>query len=206
MKFNDREIAVKGTGQVDLEGVFQYLRPQSNDWANWYSQPVYKERKFKLVSNLLFYYRLDDAEPIGVLVLENFTVQHEKPFHGVSFPFSIEFADELQRKHIFACKCQADADKWVSKLKSASYEYWRTELSILQKKISMRTGRDPMMLYSRNQCEVEPLAWSKHKTVGQNKSSFRCHIEESTSGSHNNVTINNIEPKATEQVANLIEF
>lgn len=187
MKFNDREIIVKGCGPADLEGILHHLRPQSNDWANWYSPPAYKERKFKLVANLLFYYRLGDSIPLGVLVLENFTVQHERPFDGVAFPFSIEFADELQRKHIFSCRCQDEANMWVNTLKSASYEHWRTELIILQKKINMRTGKDSASSCIKNQCDAERLEWSERKTVGRQKSSFQCHLETTTPNNvHNN--------------------
>lgn len=205
MKFNDREIAVKGLGAGECEGVLCYLRPQMNDWANWYSQPTYKERKFKLVANLLFYYRIDEVEPLGVFVLENFTVQPEKPFHGVAFPFSIEFADELQRKHIFSCRCQKDVEIWVQKLKSSSYEYWRTELSILQKKITMRTGQDPLVAYSgyaKNQSDAEMLDWSKPKTVGPNKSSFRCHIVEP----EKDISQHSVTSNGTIETADLIQF
>lgn len=182
MKFNDKEIAGKGNEEPEIEGVLQYLRPQSNDWSTWYSAPSFKERKFRLRHNLLFYYRAgelaDSSVPLGLLVLENATVRHERPVSGVFFAFSVEFGDE-QRKYIFACKCQEEANNWVHKLKSASYEYLRSQLVILQKKISMRTGLEPDNAFSGKQGAAERLEWTRERKVVPGKSSFRCHLASS---------------------------
>lgn len=178
MKFNDREIIMKANEPADIEGVLHYLRPQNNEWSNWYSAPSFKERKFKLVANMLFYYRIGEQEPLGVIILENAEVKSERPSNGVVFPFSIEFSDEQQHKYIFSCRCQEEVNNWVLKLKTASYEYWRTQLIILQKKISMRTGKEPATIYTGNQAAAERLSWVK-KQVGAGKSTFQCHLNDS---------------------------
>lgn len=178
MKFNDKEITVKGNEVPDIEGILHYLRPQNNDWSTWYSAPSFKERKFKLIANLLFYYRLGENEPLGVIVLENVNVKHERPLNGVFFPFSLEFTDEQQHKYIFSCRCQEEANSWVFKLKSASYEYWRTQLVILQKKINMRTGKDLITICAGNQARAENLLWCKDSKIVAFKSSFQCHVSE----------------------------
>lgn len=155
MRCNDKELAKISERKGDLEGILHHMKPQSKDWSDWYQQPSFKERTFKLMSNLLFYYRINETEPLGVLVLENAHIAYERPHRGIPFAFSITFkvSDKLrdnEAKHIFSCRCDADVNKWVSALKMASYEYWRSQYTILKTKISMRTGKDPVLDYMRS--------------------------------------------------------
>ncbi|KAJ8976971.1 hypothetical protein NQ317_018061 [Molorchus minor] len=76
MKYNDREIAKIGENKADLEGVLFHMKRQGNDWSDWYQRPSFKERYFKLISNLLFYYRVSEQEPLGILVIENAQVAY----------------------------------------------------------------------------------------------------------------------------------
>lgn len=138
MKIDDKILAVYANHKAEMEGVLHYMHPQNSQKLHTAS---FKKRRFKLMKNLLFYFRTDyETEPLGLLVLENVTVHHEKPFSGAIFPFSIEFCDEPHKKHYFSCRNVAEACRWVEKLNESSYEYWRTQLLILQQKISVRTG------------------------------------------------------------------
>ena len=160
MRFNDKELMSVGESKVDLEGILHHMKPQGNDWSDWYQQPSFKERHFKLFNNLLFYYRVNTTEqeqqqPLGVLVLENAQVAYERPHKGIPFAFSITFKvndkfKDNESKHIFSCRCDADVNKWVSTLKVHSYEYWRCQYVILKTKISMKTGQDPVLDYMRS--------------------------------------------------------
>ncbi|KAK4871800.1 hypothetical protein RN001_015924 [Aquatica leii] len=186
MRFNDRELARLGEGRADLEGILHHMKPQENDWSDWYQQPSFKERTFRLVSNLLFYYRVNEPEPLGVIVLENAQIAYERPYKGIPFAFSIVFKvtekyKDTERKHIFSCRCQEDVNKWVSSLKTASYEHWRSQFIILKTKISMRTGKDPVLDYIRN----------KHKTYESNVSEKRICAKKSTFHSHIDMKIDN---------------
>ncbi|XP_019880343.1 pleckstrin homology domain-containing family J member 1-like [Aethina tumida] len=160
MRFNDRELAKLSEGKCDLEGVLTHRKPQGKDW---YQQQPFKERVFKLISNLLFYYRVNEQEPLGVLVLENAQIAYESPHTGMNFAFSIQFkvnkSVDNDAKHIFSCRCQDDVNKWVSALKMASYEYWRSQLLILKTKLSMKTGKDPIL----NIMENKQLTTQSHK-------------------------------------------
>lgn len=191
MKFNDREVIIQGDEKPDMEGILHYKRTNTSDWSSWYSGPSLKERKFKLIHNLLFYYRNGDREPLGVFILENMKVKKEK-HSGMFFAFSIEFVDEEQ-KYFFSCRTQEETDNWVEKLKEASYEYWRTQLIILQKKISMRTGKEPVLSYSGNQGITEYLHWS-NKRIGKTKSTFHSHIDDSVGTSSSFYRSNEITP------------
>lgn len=181
MRFNDRELIKIGEGKAEVEGILHHLKPQGNEWSDWYPQPSFKERTFKLISNLLFYYRVNETEPLGILVLENFQVSYEKPSRGTPFAFSITFkvndkVRDSEGKHIFCCRCETDVIKWVNALKKASYEHWRSQYIILKTKISMRTGQDPILNYVRNN-EENKKAESSVKTIGAKHSTFYTHIE-----------------------------
>ncbi|KAF7287764.1 pleckstrin homology domain-containing family J member 1-like isoform X2 [Rhynchophorus ferrugineus] len=91
MRYNDKELVKISESKSELEGILHHMKPQGNEWSDWYQQPCFKERYFKLISNLLYYYRTNETEPLGVLVLENAQIAYERPHHGIPFAFSITF-------------------------------------------------------------------------------------------------------------------
>lgn len=142
MRFNEKEMAAVAAGVADKEGRLNH--------RNLSFTEVFKERWFKLKGNLLFYFRLNkhggltlQDEPVGVFVIECCKVQHE-PSVDYAFAFSIAFADDAERKHLFTCTTQKHCDEWVSCLQQASYEYQRGRLLYMQQKILELTGRDPL--------------------------------------------------------------
>lgn len=182
MRFNDKEmIQFSNENTPKLEGVLQHMKPSGKEWSDWYQQPTFKERYFKLFSNLLFYYKLNDPEPMAVLVLENARIAYE--LKGIPFAFSITFrvnskVRDNDLKHIFSCRCETDVNKWVSSLKAASYEYWRTQYHILRAKISMKIGDDPVLDYMKNNSrETEKSNGKSDNVVTQKKATFHSHIE-----------------------------
>lgn len=202
MKYNDRELATFSENKCDLQGLLHHMKPQEKDWSDWYQRAAFKERYFKLIYNLLYYYRVGEVEPIGILVLENAQVAYERPHKGIPFAFSITFKvndrfRDDEAKHVFSCRCEKDVNMWVSALKAASYEYWRSQYVILKTKISMKTGKDPVLEYMKNKnCYVatEP---GKVKIKKQTKSTFYSHVESSymqsytTNGTSDVKTMNN---------------
>lgn len=188
MRYNDKELMKIGESKPDLEGVLHHMKPQGNDWSDWYQRPSFKERKFKLISNLLFYYRISEQEPLGVLVIENAQVAYERPHKGIPFAFSITFKvndrfRDDEAKHIFSCRCDSDVSKWVAALKMASYEFWRSQYVILKTKISMKTGKDPVLEYmkSKNCTSVSEKCTGNKKTkTKETKSTFYSHVESTT--------------------------
>nr|CAD7448772.1 unnamed protein product [Timema bartmani] len=148
----------------------------------------YKERLFKLRCNLLFYFRIseigqiDDKQPAGVIILENFNLQYEV-CTGVPFAFSITFGDEPERKHLFSGRSETYIYEWVNALRRSSYEHWRSQLILLQSKISSKTGKDPLLMCPHNQGQVRdiepaasPVFGRKMKPVGKKASTFQSHV------------------------------
>lgn len=210
MRFNDRELIKVGEGTAEIEGVLHHLKPQGNEWSDWYPQPTFKERTFKLISNLLFYYRVNETEPLGIFVLENYHVAYERPSRGTPFAFSITFKinDKLrdnEGKHIFCCRCEKDVHKWVNALKRSSYEHWRSQYIILKTKISMRTGQDPILNYVRKK-EENKKTESTVKTIGAKHSTFYSHIETSNTFYESKTVSKHVVQSNNVTVANLIEY
>ena len=160
---------------------------------------AFKERWFKLKCNLLFYFsindlgRIDRRQPTGVIILENCSINIDTTSES-AFAFSISFRDEHDKRHILSGPSEEKVEEWVNALKQASYEYWRSKLITLQQKLLKKTGKDPLLLYPRNQGVVRDEAW-------ESKPSFRSHVRSFTSSVSTSSTINSL----TRDV-NLIDF
>lgn len=212
MKYNDRELAKIVENKTDLEGVMHHMKPPEKDWSEWYQRPSFKERYFKLLNNSLFYYRIGEDEPLGVLIIENAQVAYERPHRGIPFAFSLTFKvnnrfRDDEAKHIFSCRCEKDVNNWVAALKTASYEYWRSQYVILKTKISMRTGKDPVLEYMQSKdCAATTTVTVKRtetkKKIKETKSTFYSHIE--TSYSERTCTSNTSQSESTVPIDNLI--
>ncbi|XP_077296052.1 uncharacterized protein LOC143918176 [Arctopsyche grandis] len=182
MKYNERQLARMSEERAVVEGRLNYKKVNVN---NQYQQSVYKERWFKLIDNLLFYFRINDVGVIsekqaaGVFILENASIFPETG-QEIPFAFSILFKDEPEKKHVFSCMSENLVTTWISKLQSASYEYLRSQLFSLQSKIYLRTGKDPLLMVPRN---AGSMAWKPNepkniKTKLASKSSFVSHIND----------------------------
>ncbi|KAK6624857.1 hypothetical protein RUM44_011721 [Polyplax serrata] len=151
MKFNNKELADLSFGAATIEGRLHYKKLHGG-----YSHSGFKEKWFKLRANILFYFNLSesgqicDKKPVGAFILENVIVQYEMNSEA-PFSFSFCFNDELEKKHLFSGRTQENINRWVEALKQASYEYWRSQLLLLQEKLSLITGQDPLLMYPRNQ-------------------------------------------------------
>uniref|UniRef100_A0A8B9WBL3 Pleckstrin homology domain-containing family J member 1 n=1 Tax=Bos mutus grunniens TaxID=30521 RepID=A0A8B9WBL3_BOSMU len=103
---------------------------------------VVKRRLVKLVVNFLFYFRTDEAEPIGALLLEHCRVIHEEPNS-----FSISFLEDPERKYHFECCSEEQCQQWMAALRQASYEFMRRSLIFYRNEIQKMTGKDPLEQY-----------------------------------------------------------
>uniref|UniRef100_G3WDJ9 Pleckstrin homology domain-containing family J member 1 n=1 Tax=Sarcophilus harrisii TaxID=9305 RepID=G3WDJ9_SARHA len=98
--------------------------------------PVVKRRLVKLVVNFLFYFRTDEAEPIGALLLEHCRITKEEPSG-----FSISFIEEPDRKYYFECSSEEQCQEWIDALRRASYEFMRRSLIFYRNEIRKMTGK-----------------------------------------------------------------
>lgn len=170
MKFNEKELADAANGPADLEGRLNHKRAHKS---------VFKEKWFKLRCNLLFYFNInelghiDRRQPAGLIVLENCNVNLDTSSDG-AFAFSVAFRDEHDKRHIFSGRSESQVEQWVTTLRQASYEYWRSRLIMLQERLCKKTGKDPLLMYPRNQGTVRDEAW-------ESASTFRSHVRSFTS-------------------------
>ncbi|XP_062888192.1 pleckstrin homology domain-containing family J member 1 isoform X1 [Mobula hypostoma] len=103
---------------------------------------VAKCRLVKLVVNFLFYFRIDEEEPVGALLLEQCRIQKED-----DTGFSLVFVDEPERKYSFTCETKDECEEWIEALTKASYEYMRQSLIFYRNEIQKITGKDPLEQY-----------------------------------------------------------
>ncbi|XP_072450209.1 pleckstrin homology domain-containing family J member 1 isoform X3 [Chiloscyllium punctatum] len=97
-----------------------------------------KCRLVKLVVNFLFYFRIDEEEPVGALLLEQCRIQKEE-----DTGFSLVFVDEPERKYSFVCDSKDECEEWIEALTKASYEYMRNSLIFYRHEIEKITGKLP---------------------------------------------------------------
>ncbi|XP_022172950.1 pleckstrin homology domain-containing family J member 1-like isoform X2 [Myzus persicae] len=148
MRFNNKEMIHVSHSNPALEGRMSYAK-----MSNGYASKGFKERWFRLKYNLLFYFKIngfgqvDLHQPAGVFVLENSIVRLENNMPGTLFSFSLSFKDEPDKKYIISSQSEDHVHQWIKCIQSSTYEYMRTRMTSIQKKIVELTGRDPLLMY-----------------------------------------------------------
>ncbi|KAF7998185.1 hypothetical protein HCN44_009583 [Aphidius gifuensis] len=176
MKFNEKELIDASKAAPQLEGRLNYKQAHKS---------VFKERWFKLMGNLLFYFNINEfgnveqRQPAGIIILENCKINDDVINDG-AFAFSIVFSNDHEKRHILTGRSECQVEQWIGALRQSSYEYWRTKLIMLQERLSIKTGNDPLLMIPRNHGVVRDEAWSHHVS---HSSSFRSHIRSFTNTS-----------------------
>jgi len=141
-------VALVGSRPADWEGRLTYRPPKGG--GTFAKQQGYKERYFKLVGNLLFCLRIntqgkgDESDPVGVLLMENFTVNPDPMQELQSFTVTFR-AEEEEKKHNFVTDSARSVSQWVEALRESSYTQRREKLILLQIKLRNKTGIDPLL-------------------------------------------------------------
>ncbi|XP_071536748.1 pleckstrin homology domain-containing family J member 1-like isoform X2 [Panulirus ornatus] len=115
MRFNTDDLAEYAVQAGDHEGRLTHKPPPRTLYDT-----ACKERWFKLKSNFLFYYRLNE-------------------FGGVD-----KNEDDPYRKHLFFAQSEPSVHVWINKIINASYEHKRAQLIMLRVQIRRKTGKDPL--------------------------------------------------------------
>lgn len=145
----------------------------------------FKERWFKLKYNFLFYHNINEAgqiessHPSGVIILENYYVKNDQVNEGC-FAFGVIFQNQPHKWHTLSGRSEASIKKWITAIRQASYEFWRSKLIYLQKVLSEKTGKDPLLMYPRNEGTVRDITC-------QQESNFKSHLNPFTLNSSSNV-------------------
>lgn len=150
MKWNEGEMtALLATKPPDWEGRLTYKPPKSS--STFSRETGYKERYFKLVGNLMFCLRVtpegqgDPAEPVLVLLMENFTVAADQMAELHSFTVTFRGEENHEKRHCFVTDSARSVTQWVEVLKDSSYQQRRERLILLQIKLRNRTGLNPLL-------------------------------------------------------------
>ncbi|XP_060702058.1 pleckstrin homology domain-containing family J member 1 isoform X1 [Hemiscyllium ocellatum] len=134
MRYNEKELLCLSKQPAEKAAELTMKGPKRNDAA--------KCRLVKLVVNFLFYFRIDEEEPVGALLLEQCRIQKEE-----DTGFSLVFVDEPERKYSFVCDNKDECEEWIEALTKASYEYMRNSLIFYRHEIEKITGKDPLEQY-----------------------------------------------------------
>ncbi|XP_014239719.1 pleckstrin homology domain-containing family J member 1-like [Cimex lectularius] len=143
MRFNEHQLHLISQEKPDYEDRLSYIQLNSNSPKN------FKERWFRLKSNMLFYFKFTvsgqiECKAAGVIILEGSKLEYEE--HGSApFAFSLVFAGDYERRYIFSAKSEEAVEKWIHNLRLATYEYKRNHLLALRKSIALkRCGAPPL--------------------------------------------------------------
>ncbi|XP_007896898.1 pleckstrin homology domain-containing family J member 1 [Callorhinchus milii] len=134
MRYNEKELAFLSKLPAEKAAQLHMRGPKRGD--------AVKHRLVKLVVNFLFYFRIDEEEPAGALLLEQCKIQREE-----EASFSLVFVDEPERKFLFWCESKEQCEEWIEALTKASYENMRKSLISYRHKIKEITGKDPLEQY-----------------------------------------------------------
>lgn len=131
MKLNEKNVASFATcsSPIDKEG---YLEKRGD-----YSKS-YQRRWFVLKGNLLFYFeKKQDKEPLGLIVLESCSVQVSSQ---AKYAFEISFDGDGSRVYILTADNDEDMQSWIKVISHASYEYMRSIVDELQRRVNILTS------------------------------------------------------------------
>ncbi|XP_013407367.1 pleckstrin homology domain-containing family J member 1 [Lingula anatina] len=165
MRFNEKELRyVSRKISADREGRLAHKPPRENG---------YKERWFKLMNNLLFYYRTDhgvmsETEACGILVLEKCRTQIEVDGNSL-FVFSIVFEDDRDKKHMFSGQNENQIREWMDAINRASFDHLRSKIQVLRSQIAQRRGKGPALALSEQQVRPSMQETKEHHRIRQDK-------------------------------------
>uniref|UniRef100_G1QNR1 Sesquipedalian n=1 Tax=Nomascus leucogenys TaxID=61853 RepID=G1QNR1_NOMLE len=108
MRYNEKELQALSRQPAEMAAELGMRGPKKGS--------VLKRRLVKLVVNFLFYFRTDEAEPVGALLLERCRVIWEEP--GT---FSISFIEDPERKYHFECSSEEQCQEWMEALRRARW-------------------------------------------------------------------------------------
>lgn len=131
MKLNEKNVASFAvcSSPIDKEG---YLLKKGDVGKS------FQRRWFVLKGNLLFYFeKKQDKEPLGVIVLEACSVQASAQ---TKYGFEISFDGQGTRTYVMLADNDEDMQSWLKAISHASYEYLRSIVDELQRRVNVLTS------------------------------------------------------------------
>ena len=130
MKLNEKNVASFATcsSPIDKEG---YLGKKGE------FNKGFQRRWCVLKGNLLFYFeKKQDKEPLGLVVLEACSVQASSQ---AKYAFEISFDGPATRLYLMVADNNEDMESWMKAISHASYEYMRSIVDELQRRVTVLT-------------------------------------------------------------------
>lgn len=133
MKLNDRHLSYYARHHLDS--------PDKDGWLYKKGElnTSYQKRWCVLKNNLFFYFEKklsskSDQEAIGVIILENSSVQLAE-CKDSQFTFSIHFPGDGTRIYKFTAENEQYCNEWIRALTVCTYRYWHVLSEDLEKKL-----------------------------------------------------------------------
>ncbi|CAH1242819.1 pleckstrin homology domain-containing family J member 1-like isoform X2 [Branchiostoma lanceolatum] len=145
MRYSEKELLSLALQSPDREG--KILHRMSGTKGRLVEG--YKDRLIRLKANFLFLFKTNEQgqilEPVGAVLLERCKLQPE-PKADKANVFSIALQDDPECKYYFACRSFDECTDWLTALRNASYENMRSNILLLQGKLSRQTGQPGLQL------------------------------------------------------------
>ena len=137
MKINEKSLASYATSResIDKEGILNKKGEVNHG---------YKRRWFVLKGNMLFYYeKQGDKQPLGVIVLENCSVEVNDTDR---FSFCVRYQSfnpgGTSRTYILCADNEVEMERWIKCITSASYNYTAMVVKEFEKILSRLESTD----------------------------------------------------------------
>ncbi|XP_024083803.1 type I inositol 3,4-bisphosphate 4-phosphatase isoform X2 [Cimex lectularius] len=143
MRFNKQELmtlATQPSQEFDKEGVLIIKERQEGFFRR---TDISQERWCRLRGNLLFYFKnhYQWSEPVGVIVLEQFTIKIDpaglEPYYG----FTIVFEGGMEQQ--CGTSSEEERNSWLEVIQMSGYAKLRAKLLHLEQKLELKRGHDP---------------------------------------------------------------
>lgn len=134
------------------------LRPDKEGWLSKKGEvnTSYQKRWCVLRGNLLFYFEKKyDKDPIGVIILENCTVQLAEGGDS-SFTFSIIFLGSGMRTYKLVADDEESCNDWIKSLSLCSYRYLKILVEELEEKSKQKKSTSSTLLVPDSQLPAFP--------------------------------------------------
>ncbi|KAJ8668424.1 hypothetical protein QAD02_010087 [Eretmocerus hayati] len=140
MRFNKQELmtlATQPSQKFEKEGILYVKERQEGFFRR---TEISLERWCRLRGNLLFYFKSREqwSEPLGVIILEQFSVRVEQPTNQIPYGFSIVFDGGVYQQ--LGANSSDERDSWLQSLQLASYDCMRSQLLSLRQRMEATSG------------------------------------------------------------------
>ena len=102
--------------------------------GSWNS--TFRKRWFCLKNNILYYFKDEKSQtPIGVIILDGYTVEEAMESDVNSYSFLITFPGSSTRNYVFAAESLKTMNEWISAIRRADMSVLKHTVEELRKRL-----------------------------------------------------------------------